>query len=567
MTLVMGCLGKRIRKVLVYLRLQRWHVLLLLCLGAVATVIIARNHSPKNNTRETIITKHIYSSVVTTETEMDYLQRSIAINEHRVTHKPRKTHRKARHRATLKPALGHASNQHNNNSQTRDQEHSNKLPLLKFATSKFPQPPASQLAHVSTSGYMMVILYSEQLESAVWDMYQLLNLAVSWNMKLVEPFLVGSYFGVPVLQSTDTLLRFSDLYNMTAVNDRLRECTHSRYPLIASHEEFATHTYTGVWLLDIVKLGVAECSIIFQGREDNTKVENRINTLSLNVSNGKIKQTIHISKRICIDARKTINFKELPYSLEIPIPKPKLPDSDASNSSLRNAFTEQQVSILFRHWSGIRNKPDKFYYHDPDFQTPSCPLVHTLEHSKMVKTAAQLLFAHLNLHRPLLGIHIRLEKLITHLDVEKPGAMKECVGKLMNTVKALKLKYNLKFGHVLALRDYDALGSQTCRQKRCYNIAIQLQLDAQLRALGVQLADYDPTVLRIPIQSGLASTVEKELISSSDYLLTVGWGSFQESVRDRILKHHPEDGIERLYTLCSRNHGDNLSNLAYMNYS
>ena len=135
----------------------------------------------------------------------------------------------------------------------------------------------------------------------------------------------------------------------------------------------------------------------------------------------------------------------------------------------------------------------------------------------------------------------------------------------MSAVKALKLKYNLKAGQVLAVRDYGALGSQTCRQRQCYKLATHLQIDARLTALGVRLADYNPAVLQIPNHSGLASTVEKELISTSDYLLTVGWGSFQRSIRDRILKSHPGGGVERVYSLCSGD-GDTLPNLIIDTY-
>ena len=416
--------------------------------------------------------------------------------------------------------------------------------------------------NLPTSGYIMIIAFYEQLESAVWDIYQILCLAVKWNMKLVEPFLKDTHFGVPQPKPRETLVRFGDLYNMTAVNDQLRECLHSNYPPIASYEEFATQSYAGVWLLDIMRVNVPECSTMTKQRQENRLIERRINALSSKVLHSKINQTVHISKVLCVDARKVINFRDLPYSLGIPIPKPHIPDTsldeEAEVTKSKQLHTQQPVGILFRHWSGIRNKRDKFYYHDPDFQTPSCPLIHTLEHSEMVKTAAQLLFTHFNLHRPLLGLHIRLERLII---TEKPGAIQECAGKLMRTLKALKLKYSLKDGQVLAFRDYGMLGSQTCKKKNCTGIAAQLQLDAQLKALGVQLADYDPTVLRIPNHIGLASTVEKELISTSDYLLTVGWGSFQRSVRDRILKNHPEDGTERLYSLCSQTHDENLPNL------
>ena len=557
----MGSTGNRFRRLLVCLGLKRRRLkffFLMLFLGTAFTVFTASNYAYKHITRETISTKHTDihpSEVVTMETDINHLQREIA---------DKVTRTLKRKPSTLSSVLSLPSNPLDDNFQhfkynNQDTEHSNRQAQPRFTAEEDNEHSELPESQVSTSGYMMVVFYAEQLESAMWDMYQLLHLATRWNMKLVEPFLLGSYFGIPELKATDTLLRFRDIYNMTVMNEQLRECTHATYPPIALYKEFAAQSFAGVWLLDFMRAGVPVCSAISQGREDDRLVENRINALSTKVSNGTVYQTIHISKHICIDARKAINFEKLPYSLGITVPNPDMGTNDKKRSSHTGAT--EQVAVLFRRWTGIRNQPDKFFYHDPDFHTPECPHIHTLEHSGTVKAAAQLLFAHLRLTRPLLGIHIRLERLLK-LDDEKPGSMKECIGKLMSAVKALKLKYNLKAGQVLAVRDYGALGSQTCRQRQCYKLATHLQIDAQLTALGVRLADYNPAVLQIPNHSGLASTVEKELISTSDYLLTVGWGSFQRSIRDRILKSHPGGGVERVFSLCSRLYEDNLPNLS-----
>ena len=58
-------------------------------------------------------------------------------------------------------------------------------------------------------------------------------------MKLVEPFLLGSHFGIPELEDADTLVRFRDIYNLTAVNEQLRECTHAKNPPNTLHKKFS----------------------------------------------------------------------------------------------------------------------------------------------------------------------------------------------------------------------------------------------------------------------------------------------------------------------------------------
>jgi hypothetical protein len=318
----MGSTGNRFRRLLVCLGLKRRRLkffFLMLFLGTAFTVFTASNYAYKHITRETIPTKHTHihpSEVVTMETDTNHLQREIA---------DKVTRTLGRKPSTLSSAPSLPSNPLDDNFQhfkynNQDTEHSNRQAQPRFTAEEDNEHSELPESQVSTSGYMMVVFYAEQLESAMWDMYQLLHLATRWNMKLVEPFLLGSYFGIPELKATDTLLRFRDIYNMTVMNEQLRECTHATYPPIASYEEFAAQSFAGVWLLDFMRAGVPVCSAISQGREDDRLVENRINALSTKVSNGTVYQTIHISKHICIDARKAINFEKLPYSLGITVP-------------------------------------------------------------------------------------------------------------------------------------------------------------------------------------------------------------------------------------------------------
>ena len=72
--------------------------------------------------------------------------------------------------------------------------------------------------------------------------------------------------------------------------------------------------------------------------------------------------------------------------------------------------------------------------------------------------------------------------------------------------------------------------------------AWELNIDHRLERLGVVVAEYEPTTNAGSGQSGFASVVEKELLARGDYLITVGWGSYQTSVVDRFIAIHEHVG-------------------------
>ena len=96
---------------------------------------------------------------------------------------------------------------------------------------------------------------------------------------------------------------------------------------------------------------------------------------------------------------------------------------------------------------------------------------------------------------------------------------------------------------IIMARDYGPSGTSTCHRK-CPVKAKMLRIDERLKKLGVLIVEYGMDMAGVGdsspsnpavFPSGFASLVEKEVLASSDYLVTVGWGSFQTSVTERFL--------------------------------
>ncbi len=66
-------------------------------------------------------------------------------------------------------------------------------------------------------GYLGVGVFGEQIESAMYDLYQLADLAESWKMKLAEPSVHKSKFHCPL--SLEYQWTLGNLFNIRHLND------------------------------------------------------------------------------------------------------------------------------------------------------------------------------------------------------------------------------------------------------------------------------------------------------------------------------------------------------------
>ena len=384
-------------------------------------------------------------------------------------------------------------------------------------------------------GILLSLHFPEQLESGVYDMYQLLLLASMWGLRLAEPALLQTHLSWPQEPNPHTMY-FHDIFNLHFVQDLLRGCLKVDYDVLATAEELRRKKIDDIVVVHFIKnqyMSIEGCK---------RKLTNNIHLFSDVVKNyfsqeasksvpGEHKRTNrtnvttpnqHTCRIICVDANKNIDFEELLNSTIL------APGNGTAN-----------ILIIVPTWRGVREYQTTFYYFDPSFikKQKSCPHIHALQPSGKIQEAVANYRRRLSLFSPLLAVHIRLERLMPRdgrADTEVP----KCVDKLLTVLAYLKEEKGLGEGNMVASRDYSPFGSKTCFRKHCRALANKLQIDQRLEKLGVKIAKYSTNKTSFTRQAGFISVVEKELLASADYLVTLGWGSYQTSLRERFMTHN-----------------------------
>ena len=412
----------------------------------------------------------------------------------------------------------------------------------------------------SSRGLIYVLKYTEQLESALYDLWQMANLAAQWDLRLVEPFVYKSFYMLPpfIFSYQDPqVLSFSDIYNFTAVQKNFKSYLKVDYDVLATQDELYKAHFDQIVVVDICKGGkhcveslkthagfnyflqilkikfASTNSQYFQGVSKETSL-----TGSHNGNQTGFSGFVQV---VCVDGSNRIKFKTL------------------LDSVLRSG-TNSKPLVVFTSWNGVRSYSPKFFYTDPDFlkNQKTYSSIHSLPPSTSVKRAAKIFGETLRLSRPLLTIHIRMERLLADGGFEHVA---ECVKELEKTIERLKIEKGLagNSGGMVVARDYGHEGSYTCVRKKCSSLAKALNIDKRLKKLGAVIAEYDPTDYdKLPQpdspsrQTGFASMVEKELLASGDYLVTVGWGSFQTSVVKRFLTDTKHEAKNLITTICQK---------------
>ena len=247
---------------------------------------------------------------------------------------------------------------------------------------------------------------------------------------------------------------------------------------------------------------------------------------------------------MCLNAEGKINFRRLFHTH--PILK------DTHDKALKYG---SKILVLIPKWNGIRTTSDHFFYWDPHFSTYAYRNVHAIHHSELVKKAAVWFQKVLNIQPPTIGVHIRLERLMKSMSLNQIAIMK-CLKIMVSTVKSLQTRHRTNSS--VMFRDYGVFGSSTCKNKHCSQFAKGLKLEQTMKTLGVTVAEFNPKATGFPEEAGFSSNVEQEVLSRADFLVLVGYGSFQQGIAGRFLREEdtgkgavPPRHQKRIFRICS----------------
>lgn len=382
---------------------------------------------------------------------------------------------------------------------------------------------------------MVALNYNEQLEGGLHDLAQLADLAHSWKLQLAEPYVSGTGFCLPQLPGKGKLLRLSDLYNFTDLNFNLMgSIGSSQTPIVPMV------TIRGD-VRDIRELYVVILKLVFHTlpRACNGSVGDVTTTkhVALLCSHIHCPSKTHLTS-ICLNTKLRNNFRALPDT-----------NSDLQLVLRRASQTDSRVVVLIPNWNGIRPNRDKFFYWDPDFRLHQYQHHHAIWHSPGVQSAARDFVRLLHLAPPTLGIHIRLERLLKKKPFNRT-AVESCLARLESLIKNLK-KSGLIESSVL-FRDYGRFGSKTCG-KYCHQMAREMRVDQRLESLGVRVQEFKVQAMEPRQEHAFNANVEQEVLMRTDFLATLGFGSFQRGVVDRWRRYRELDKLteDRVFLICN----------------
>ena len=407
-----------------------------------------------------------------------------------------------------------------------------------------PVTQAVDLEHpsVRTRGYLLAAAYDQQLHGGFHGYSQLAEITAMFNLTAVEPYVVGTkLFGAPPVISEPLKLR--DLYDLEHVKAGLK--SHHGLEEFASFSSFAeraSRRTVVVFFLTDLRL----FKIYFSGRNRRSNIV-EIDPNSFNVYIRDLMKTVNMWTSTQIVGRSIPFIVSRIVFINAEAHKP-LPLSYLMER-LGSILDEEvklygTVTVIIERWRGIHNKNDsKFFYYIPGFVTQK-PL-RTLPYSEAVLTAAAQFAQKINSPRPIIGVHIRGERLLRDFKGNVSRCV-QCLAELKSFLSRRPAKVAKEQVHVF--HDLGYFGTQGCTDPICLEGRLPFLAEVDKLDFPV-LAFYPAEFDSVPKSSAFVSLVELEYLSHADMLVTVGRGGFQKSLEERFLEH--SGGSNGVHKICN----------------
>ena len=408
-------------------------------------------------------------------------------------------------------------------------------------------------AERSSQGYILVVDYKQQLTAGFLGFYHLATIAALLNLSVVEPYIQGTGLqGAPHIRknSDPQVLKLSHFYDLAHLEDALMTCTNSH---LVSFEEFLTNASRNVVLVSFLH-SLKFFGYYFSAGNESRKIveiDNATNsqlsglkTLNLWASFVREKSmsplTFSKSRAVLVDAR----------------PLHPLPLSDLVQ--YLGSIVQEQVAkygsatIVLDRWRDIQlNSPSAYLYYIQGFQYKDCADIDTVKHSKIITSAAEQFKVSLGGSHPIVGVHIRAERLL--LDFKgSESHYKRCLRQLLHLMNNGTIA-NIRHGSMHIFHDLGEYGSSTCNVREWkYCIEGRKNFLTELnRYFKKFVVSFDPSSFHpVTLQPAFASFVEREYLSTVDVLVTVGRGGYQDSIVKRFLKRSGGTS-DSLYRICN----------------
>ena len=420
--------------------------------------------------------------------------------------------------------------------------------------------------------YLMALSYHEQLNTAVkYQILSLANVAADWGLNIVEPFVVNSrMYGlksdriVPPRDKdqAEKALPLGSLLNLTSILNKCSNVEITPFEQFKSHvpdkvilivpamhdetppREIAFTRNPEIWTTVKVQLkesqnGIIDCTSSFLSSNDystKTLIEGIKSSLKFNRKGPKV------VKIICFNENTLLSTSHFQSYLS--------PSGTAVHNTL----------VIFLNWQGcfIFDCSAKAYQKwKQSGECPACPAnqpkrhrygmitnssladyayctERPIPHTKETINIARRYLKMLNKLKPLIGIHLRSERLSNRF--KSSG----CLEGLLNSAISQIIKkwtngmWKRSSRHILLISDSNPRGSDTCKAGRCIRLASNVGIILN-NQWAIRTTTFVPELTGSPDHNGYVSIVEMNMLILCDYLIIVGHGNFQEQLAGSFL--------------------------------
>ena len=438
---------------------------------------------------------------------------------------------------------------------------------------KYGEPHAPREAGLNQKSYMLTLRIPEQLTMSTIHFHQFLNLVNDWNFTGVEPFAYQStLYGLRSLHERNPYgsVPFNTLFNTTQHNSYMSDCMKRKQTpetplLFETSQEFLHYSYRKLVLVyfagrtDAQKTltnGVhfkmenaiahesnlfSDCSFAAQASGMFERIETLLSkeielershptnqkllTLHRNLKGFKVVQSFCVKRNILMSLRDLKSF---------------VFDHIQQNIKANDSY-DHGVSIIFPSWQGRFTRP--FVDSDVKNYINNCrlPFSRPFHSNYVVDLAQKYLESQLSYPgKPYLSVHIRFEKLLHYVKnykVDKNKYLDCCMMRVNKLIDLVSSNFSIDKGNVLINWDYSPYGSVSCLnlifKSECRDVALE-----HIKKLKIKPSYFDPKPLGIPPYLSLISLVEMHALNRGSALVTVGEGSYQETITESFIEQH-----------------------------
>lgn len=411
--------------------------------------------------------------------------------------------------------------------------------------------------------YMLALRIPEQLTMCTIHFHQFLNVVNDWNLTSVEPFIYYSdMFGLrSLVPYASVAYNFGRLFNASRHNDYLSKCMNrSNDPeagkpvLFEPMAEFLKRSYR-----DLVVIHFRWYYSTFMNRNWRVQLEESLKNNSDTYIDCTEQSRMHglaseVEKAMRDEIR--IERTQFPNSLPEEVDDFRVVHTFCIKKNVRIKLRElrhfilshtksKNVSFVFLNWQGRFTQPldpkDVSNY----INICRIPFYMPLHSDEVLKTSSRFVNSLGFEGRPYLSVHIRFEKVYMyaqskHYPLEK--YMNCCMSRLNHLLRIVREKHNIDPSRTLLIWDYSPFGSSTCplRPKDC-----KKETTFFIKQINASATYFNPKDFSFPNHPGLISLVESQSLYDGKVLLTVGLGSYQNSIMETFIEHHRDPSRTR----------------------